>query len=137
LYVPVVSSSSYKNICIVDLWLGEKNNSWNAAHTIVHSMIVLFRLQNSDRGGLISLLDPFSVFTLLARWCIARDWFGDDLKVLVIIWSTSIESRSLKNAYCSKKNLIVTWSWIPYKFMSERNKVTLANRLSPASSSFA
>lgn len=69
----------------------------NAAHAIVYSMIVLFRLQNSDRGGggLISLLNPFSVFTL-ARWCIARDWFGDDVKVLVIISTDERRKRSVQ-----------------------------------------
>lgn len=51
----------------------------NAAHSCTfHDR--LFRLQNSDRGTYFSPLDPISVFTLI-RWCIARDWFGDDLKV--------------------------------------------------------
>jgi len=53
-----------KYLYIVDLAGEKKITRDNAARTIVHSMIVLFRLQNSDRGGLTSFLDPFSVFTL-------------------------------------------------------------------------
>lgn len=120
-----------KNVWIVDLDREKKKIIRdNAADAIVHSMIVLFRLQNSDRG--IYFSSWFSVFTL-ARWCVARDWFGDDLKVLVIIWSTSVESRSLgkRSSWKGKCRYMVVDS---VRIIRVGKQSHTANRLSIASS---
>lgn len=99
----------------------------NAAHSTFHDR--LFRLQNSDRGTYFSPLDPISVFTLI-RWCIARDWFGDDLKVPVIIPNgRRVKGRSLKR----KLDYVII---LPkHTFKSQRKIVNNSDRL-PFASSF-